>query len=286
MFRNIRPFVDGPIIRLFGTDGVSRLVHYELDANGNVLKAENVTRNVQADIANRVFGYFDFEQPYGGRVYTYLSVIKESDGNLRVYGTNGGELVEFTRSPTGAWRVWQSHQQCPQYRGCQHAPHSSQCRFRCPGAYINSLGERHILQINGDGEIVEYFTLADDPTKQIRTQNINLRVGETSKITNLRYRAEAPVIPKVLEKATSYRVNAGGDLIVGVPAWTADTGGSPSANSNTLASQSRTSSTSAVVDLTHPSIPAGTPSALFQPNDGISTLELKWLGFCGRTRPV
>ena len=47
MLRNIRPLIDGTTIHLFGTDGVSRLVHYELNSAGTVTLAENVTQVVQ-----------------------------------------------------------------------------------------------------------------------------------------------------------------------------------------------------------------------------------------------
>ena len=71
MLRNIRPLFDGTTIHLFGTDAVSQLVHYELNTSGTVTLAENVTQVVQK--TGQVYGYFNFEQPFGGRVYTYVS---------------------------------------------------------------------------------------------------------------------------------------------------------------------------------------------------------------------
>ena len=71
MLRNIRPLFDGTTIHLFCTDAVSQLVHYELNTSGTVTIAENVNQVVQK--SGQVYGYFNFEQPFGGRVYTYVS---------------------------------------------------------------------------------------------------------------------------------------------------------------------------------------------------------------------
>ncbi len=62
-----------------------------------------------------------------------------------------------------------------------------------------------------------------------------------------------------------YRINAGGPAIAGSPAWGADTGASPSNfNNSTTGGNSATSVTSVSVNASHPSIPAGTPAAIFQ----------------------
>ncbi len=61
-----------------------------------------------------------------------------------------------------------------------------------------------------------------------------------------------------------FRVNAGGAAIAGNPGWTADTSASPSSYTNASAAYSVTSSTSTTIALTNPSVPAGTPMALFQ----------------------
>ena len=189
MLRNIRPLVDGTTIHLFGTDGVSQLVHYELNTSGTVTLAENVTQVVQK--SGDVYGYFNFEQPYGGRVYTDVSAIK-LDGNLRVYGTNGGELIEFTRDSAGKWRVGNLTNDIASTDGKKNAARiPANFVFGAPSVYEDKSKERHLLQINADGEIIEYYTIANEPQKRFHTQNINLRIGDKSLISNLRFQADS-----------------------------------------------------------------------------------------------
>jgi hypothetical protein len=65
--------------------------------------------------------------------------------------------------------------------------------------------------------------------------------------------------------ATLYRIDAGGPELAGSPPWSADTLAAPSAFSNaTTGGNSATFSTSTAIDMSHPSLPAGTPMALFQ----------------------
>lgn len=73
-----------------------------------------------------------------------------------------------------------------------------------------------------------------------------------------------------------YRVNAGGGALAGD--WVADTNGSPSPYSNVIAASSGTYSVSTNVDVSHASIPAGTPAALFQTErwDQASGAEMQW----------
>jgi hypothetical protein len=61
-----------------------------------------------------------------------------------------------------------------------------------------------------------------------------------------------------------FRINAGGPEIAGDPVWQADTATNPSSYSNALVGNSSTGSTSQAIDISHSSIPAGTPMALFQ----------------------
>ncbi|HEY3395578.1 MAG TPA: malectin domain-containing carbohydrate-binding protein, partial [Lacipirellulaceae bacterium] len=61
-----------------------------------------------------------------------------------------------------------------------------------------------------------------------------------------------------------FRVNAGGPQLAADPIWEADTAASPSPYSNALSGNSATNSTSAAINMSHASIPAGTPMALFQ----------------------
>ncbi|HJQ80741.1 MAG TPA: malectin domain-containing carbohydrate-binding protein [Lacipirellulaceae bacterium] len=61
-----------------------------------------------------------------------------------------------------------------------------------------------------------------------------------------------------------FRVNAGGPLLAADPSWEADTAASPSPYNNALTGNSATNSTTAAINMSHASIPAGTPMALFQ----------------------
>ncbi len=73
-----------------------------------------------------------------------------------------------------------------------------------------------------------------------------------------------------------YRVNAGGPAVAGAPSWDADN--PPSVWSNAAAASSNVSSTSTSVDLTDPSVPAGTPMEIFQSERWDSTAgnEMSW----------
>ena len=75
-----------------------------------------------------------------------------------------------------------------------------------------------------------------------------------------------------------YRVNGGGTAITGAPQWDADTSGSPSPFVNAAETGNNTFSTTNTIDLTHPSVPAGTPQALFQTErwDPPTAPEMQW----------
>ena len=75
-----------------------------------------------------------------------------------------------------------------------------------------------------------------------------------------------------------YRVNAGGAALAGTPGWTADSSGSPSVYSNASAAQSKTTSVSNSINMTHASLPAGTPAAMFQTErwDQSGGSEMQW----------
>jgi hypothetical protein len=64
--------------------------------------------------------------------------------------------------------------------------------------------------------------------------------------------------------AALFRINAGGPELAGSPIWQADTAAAPSPLSNASAGNTGVASTAAAIDLTHASLPAGTPMALFQ----------------------
>src|SRR5918995_4784057 len=72
-----------------------------------------------------------------------------------------------------------------------------------------------------------------------------------------------------------YRVNAGGPQLAGTPVWSADTQTSPSPYVNAA---ERTYSTTQAIDMSSPSVPSGTPMALFQTErwDGSAAPEMQW----------
>jgi len=61
-----------------------------------------------------------------------------------------------------------------------------------------------------------------------------------------------------------FRVNAGGPALAGSPGWEADSGLQTSPYANTALSGNTTYSTIAPIDVSDPSVPAGTPGELFQ----------------------
>src|SRR5205807_5003632 len=61
-----------------------------------------------------------------------------------------------------------------------------------------------------------------------------------------------------------FAVNAGGPAISGTPGWSLDTAASPSPNVNAAATGNFVYSTGQAIDLSDPSVPAGTPMAVFQ----------------------
>jgi Malectin domain/Abnormal spindle-like microcephaly-assoc'd, ASPM-SPD-2-Hydin/Bacterial TSP3 repeat len=61
-----------------------------------------------------------------------------------------------------------------------------------------------------------------------------------------------------------YRVDVGGPALAGTPAWEADTAAAPSPRGNGAATGNGTASWPQPPDLSDPSVPAGTPAALFQ----------------------
>jgi N-acetylneuraminic acid mutarotase len=71
-----------------------------------------------------------------------------------------------------------------------------------------------------------------------------------------------------------YRINAGGAQLAGTPVWTADSAASPSPLRNT----GSVYTTATNIDITDPSIPAGTPAAMFQTEryDQLGGQEMTW----------
>ncbi|MFV2068809.1 MAG: malectin domain-containing carbohydrate-binding protein, partial [Pirellulales bacterium] len=84
--------------------------------------------------------------------------------------------------------------------------------------------------------------------------------------------------PPTGDNSILYRVNAGGSEIAGVPVWEADMGGSPAPYLSAGSSPNETASTTGAIDLTDPSVPAGTPESIFQTErwDGLDGSEMEW----------
>lgn len=79
--------------------------------------------------------------------------------------------------------------------------------------------------------------------------------------------------PPAAETAALYRVDAGGTGVVGAQLWEGDTETTPSPF---VTSESKVASTPTAVDITDPSVPAGTPQSVFKS-------ERKGLAATGRT---
>jgi N-acetylneuraminic acid mutarotase len=84
-----------------------------------------------------------------------------------------------------------------------------------------------------------------------------------------------PASPLNAASTVVYRVNAGGPELQAAPAWSADTQASPSPYVNAPES---TNSNEHAIDMSDPSVPSGTPMALFQTErwDGPAAPEMQW----------
>src|SRR5919106_2704921 len=89
-----------------------------------------------------------------------------------------------------------------------------------------------------------------------------------------------PGIPPAIAvvNAPLYSVNAGGPQISGTPAWSTDTAASPSQYTNAVAADSRAFPTASSIDMSHASLPAGTPQAMLQTErwDAPAGAEMQW----------
>jgi len=61
-----------------------------------------------------------------------------------------------------------------------------------------------------------------------------------------------------------FRIDAGGADLAGTPSWSHDTTAAPSPYSNAAAGNTGTATTTQTINMSSPSLPAGTPMALFQ----------------------
>lgn len=161
---------------LFGSDGTSRLVHVTVTDDAGNATAENVTLLTQATAT----GAFSFVQPYAARVYAGLTaLVDDATGRMYVYGTNAGELIEFEFD--GA--TWAAHNLTNDITRSNAGDRiTANSVFGAPAAYMTASGDRHILQTNAEGEVVEY--IYDRSEDRFITQNVNLARGTS--VQNLR----------------------------------------------------------------------------------------------------
>ena len=164
-FQDVTVVTDGLIRHVFGADGNSRLYHVAIGPGG-VITRENVTAQLTPD---RVSGYSDYQLPFAGRVYSDVSaVIDPVTKDLYVYGTNGRDLIQFHKPVAGQWEVADLTNNV----GAATTTGPANRVFGAPAAYVLADGSKHVLQIDEDGEVVEYYQLGR--TSPFSTQNITL----------------------------------------------------------------------------------------------------------------
>ena len=156
---------------VFGSDGSSRLVHVTIQPNGTA-SAENVTE-LTKDLAS---GYSAYQQPFAARVYGGANPVVTTDGQIFVYGTNGRDLVEFQRTTDGKWSA------------ADLTNRPANRVFGNPSAFLAPNGDRHVLLINEDGEMIEYYKLHG-----LDFATVNLTLTQGNSTTNI-----PPLYPNTL----------------------------------------------------------------------------------------
>ena len=94
------------------------------------------------------------------------------------------------------------------------------------------------------------------------TRNVVILTTVAAILASAAYPALAPAQEPA--GAVEYRVNAGGPALTASPDWSEDSSLSPSPYGNGVQTGNRVFSTAAPIDMTHPSVPAGTPAAMLQ----------------------
>jgi hypothetical protein len=89
--------------------------------------------------------------------------------DLYVFGTNGRDLVEYRRPAGGSWQVVNLTNNV---FGDTTTNLPANRVFGAPAAYMLADGSMHVLQVNEEGEVVEYYQLGRGST--FNTQNITL----------------------------------------------------------------------------------------------------------------
>ncbi len=178
VFQDVEVTLVGSTRHIYATDGNSRLVHYSIDRIRNVVWAENVSKKVnertnQSNV--EATGYFPFQADFVGRVYSGLEVLKDSANTQFVYGTNGGELILFIKKTGEDWRLANLTNDVfspfDDNNSITRVPGNNV--FGSPGGYAEANGDRHLFQINKEGEVIEYYLLANESMPRFHTQNID-----------------------------------------------------------------------------------------------------------------
>jgi hypothetical protein len=165
VFQDVTALTQGTTQYIFACDGASRMVATTIGSGGQI-SAENVSVAVEA--AGTAVGYSAYQMPWAGRVYGDLSAaVDPTNGDIYVEGTNGRDLVEFRlpSAPNSQWQVTDLTNALPANKV-----------FGTPAIYILPNGDRHILMINEQAELIEYYNLVPG---QISTQNITLASGNS-----------------------------------------------------------------------------------------------------------
>jgi hypothetical protein len=110
-------------------------------------------------------------------------------------------------------------------------------------------------------------------TLEARVTDSPGNVGTASTTFTISAPTSSPTAPVV-----KYRVNAGGAAVSSTPDWTPDTTSNPSKYVNVGVTGNDTYQTSKAINLSHASIPSGTPSSLFQSErfNKSSKAEMHW----------
>ena len=180
VFQDVNVIADGDTREIFVTDGHSQLVHVAVGP-GDQITAENVTLNLDKGPGPQIVGYSDYQRPYAGRVYSELSaMIDPVTHDLYVFGTNGRDLIEFHRPSGGSWQVIDLTNNV---LGNPAVNLPANRVFGAPAAYMVGDGSIHVLQIDEEGEVVEYYQLGRGTT--FNTQNITLLLSQVTGQTTL-----------------------------------------------------------------------------------------------------
>ncbi len=135
---------------------------------------------------------------------------------------------------------------------------------------------RRATAYNGRGRVLIRWLIP--PTADVRG-GVLLNRSTIAVVVSAILLASAMQAPSaVAHDAPDHRVNAGGGAVTGTPGWSADTVGAPSPHVNAAATGNKVLSTTNAIDLTHASVPAGTPQSIFKNErwDPPTAPEMQW----------